>query len=890
MIKTTIAALHESCLLLDHDRRITEVNTAFCQTFLVDSKEFLGHHLDEAHGGFWRLAELGAALSVQTERPSQAAPLLENVEIDRVFPELGRKILVVNALFIPGQSKQFDRILVAIEDITRLRLADSMLSSVRSRLDSALGAAEIATWEFDLDTNSLWADTTLAAMYGVTEQEARGGPLAAYLRNVHPDDVGALNVTIASAVQTGEMFETEYRIIDPVSGVRHVLARGRLEIDEVSGRRRLPGVVVDMTSRRQAEQQLKRSETQRRLALDSAGLGLWHIDITNRTLTSDARFRYLFGTAAQTISFEEAHAQLHPEDLDRIAKANEAVMAADGPASYEEEYRVKALDGSWRWVCAIGRTNIEDTLSGAHQISLDGTLADVTDRKRAESQRTESETRYRRLFESAQDGIVILDARELDILEVNPAMCELLGQSGEDLIGNAIWTTCLFEGRADARELMDRLKVETLVRFDSLTIYAADGQRREVELVGSVYDEAGRQLIQCNVRDITSRRRLETQIQTQAEELTRASRQKDEFLAMLAHELRNPLAPVLHALEIIADDEAFSLAAERPLGVIKRQVSHLASLVDDLTEISRITTGRIGLKRSRAAVNELIHNAVERAGPLLSAKSQRLEVKLATDDLYMDVDSVRIEQVIGNLLNNASKYSPSGAPITLTVSNTTESVDIAIRDKGYGIEPELLPTIFDLFIQGDKSLDRSAGGLGIGLALVRHLVDLHGGSVRASSNPETAGSKFVVRLPLADSEQSSKSPSDYKAGGGVMQPLRILLVDDNADAVAMTAVLLGLWGHDVTTEQDGQGALEQAEAQRPDVILLDIGLPLMNGYEVAAELRKRGWMDEVLLVAMTGYGREEDRQRTREAGFNVHLVKPVDASDLRRVLELAYSA
>ena len=368
-------------------------------------------------------------------------------------------------------------------------------------------------------------------------------------------------------------------------------------------------------------------------------------------------------------------------------------------------------------------------------------------------------------------------------------------------------------------------------------------------------------------------------------ELQEADRRKDEFLAMLSHELRNPLAPILTAVEILARLETGDQdLGTKYGGVIVRQVRHMKRLLDDLLDASRVSRGEIEIQKERVDLNVLLRQAVEVSRPLIVEKRHELSLALDPQAIVLEADPVRLVQVFGNLINNAAKYTDLGGQLAIVSAVENGEAVVTVRDDGVGMTPELLPRAFDLFVQGKRSSDRTQGGLGVGLTLVRMLVELHGGSVRAFSEGPGRGSELVVKLPLAPPPERSRHSPTPSAPEGATAPLLVLVVDDNVDGAQGLGQLLRLLGHEVALAHDGPGALAAASAAPPDLVLLDIGLPGMDGCAVAAQLRAAGHT-RAALVAVTGYGRKEDRQRSRDAGFDRHLVKPIDFAQLQQVIE-----
>ena len=367
-------------------------------------------------------------------------------------------------------------------------------------------------------------------------------------------------------------------------------------------------------------------------------------------------------------------------------------------------------------------------------------------------------------------------------------------------------------------------------------------------------------------------------------QLREADRRKDEFLALLAHELRNPLAPVRNAVDIMRHKDSLDPDLIWCRDVIERQANHLTRLVDDLLDISRITQGKIKLRIEPTDVAAVVNGAVETTRPMIDSLKHELVVNMPDTPVWVHGDEMRLTQVVANLLVNAAKYQTERGHITLTVECEPGVVAITVRDRGIGIEQEMLTEVFELFSQGERTADRRQGGLGIGLSVVKNLVEMHGGNVRVASAGRGRGSEFVVRLPrvsTATNGARSRAVDAMSPSNG--PPRRILVVDDNRDAAEGLAALLRLRGHEVLVAHDGQMALDITAAERPSVILLDIGLPEMDGYEVCRRLREQGLAD-AQIIAMTGYGQERDRQRSREAGFNTHMVKPVDIREIVTLL------
>lgn len=382
--------------------------------------------------------------------------------------------------------------------------------------------------------------------------------------------------------------------------------------------------------------------------------------------------------------------------------------------------------------------------------------------------------------------------------------------------------------------------------------------------------------------DITARRQLEQQVDSRNRQLEEEHKRKDEFLAMLGHELRNPLAPMKAAVQLHSFPNVGEEARKQAMEIMNRQLDHLTVLVDQLLDVARITSGRVSLTRERVGVTSIVDRSLELCDPLFRQKQQIVSAEFLSEPLYVQGDITRLTQVLSNILNNASKYTQPLGKIHIAVQRRNGYVEIVIRDNGMGIHPVLLPRVFDVFSQAERTLARSEGGLGVGLTVVRRLVELHEGTVTVSSEGIDKGSEFRIVLPLdeasAVAKQSSSPPPKVNRG------LKILIVDDNQDAAAMLTALLSITGYEVVTAYDGTQAMAVAEQVHPDIIFLDIGLPGLDGYEVARNIRSRTELSGARLIAVTGYGQQEDIRKAQAAGFDEHLVKPVDYSRIMKVL------
>jgi PAS domain S-box-containing protein len=580
-----------------------------------------------------------------------------------------------------------------------------------------------------------------------------------------------------------------------------------------------------------------------------------------------------------TVEEFNAHAgafAVHPDDLLGVLASFEGLTRGETVGG---EVRVLTKSGDVRWLRY--RAEPSPDPGGLPGLWIRGAARDITEQKEAGQRVQEAERRFRQLAENINEVFWMSDPLRTQILYCSPAYEQVWGRSCDSLYQQPwSWLDSVvpedrerFVAALDSQGRGEPTDIEyRILRPDGSVRWIRDRSFPVNELLGSVHRVAG------VADDITEQKEAEQALQE-------ADRRKDEFLAMLAHELRNPLAPIRNAMQILRAQGPSIPELQWARDVIDRQVRQMTRLVDDLLDISRITRGKVELRKERIELTAVLNSAVEASRPLIEKWGHELTVTVPREPMFLEADLTRLSQVVLNLLNNAAKYTDRGGHIWLTAEREGHHVLIRVKDNGIGIPPDMLPRIFEMFVQVDSSLDRAQGGLGIGLTLVQRLVKMHGGTITASSAGRGKGSEFVIRLPLAiDREQRSILDATESGQVPPAAPRRILVVDDNKDAADSLGMLLRLMGHEVHIAYDGLEAVGAAAAFEPQVVLLDIGLPKINGHETARRIRDQHRGRDMLLIALTGWGQEEDRSRSREAGFDYHLTKPIEFAALQQFL------
>ncbi|MDI1276332.1 PAS domain S-box protein [Methylobacter sp.] len=632
-------------------------------------------------------------------------------------------------------------------------------------------------------------------------------------------------------------------------------------------------VSTNITEHKQTEEALRESQIDLNHAQAVAHIGNWRMDIRNNVLEwSDENFR-IFGIPKGTpLTYQSFLDIVHPADRQLVDTTWQQALTG---MPYDIEHRL-IVDKKVKWVRELAELEFDK-----HRVLLGafGTTEDITDIKSTQEALQYERAFLRQIIDAAPSMIFVKD-REGRFILSNEALALCYGTSPDSLTGltdenfnpNADEVTHFYQNDLD----VIRTGQSKLIPEEKVT--HADGSIHWYSTVKiPLYDTDN----SCSkllgvATDITERKHAE-------ETLRLMDRRKDEFLAMLAHELRNPLAPIRNAVRLLKMQEATDPKLTLSCNIIDRQVTHMTRLLDDLLDMARIMQGKIRLKIEHFELADIVNNAIETSRPLLESRKQELIISQTMTPQWLEGDHVRLAQVLSNLLNNAAKYTGEGGKIMLSVMREGSDAVIEIKDTGIGISPDILPQIFDLFTQADHTLAHSQGGLGIGLTLVRQLVEIHGGTVTAASEGIGQGSTFTVRLPALPMD-SSATESARTESVLPTSKFRILVVDDYADAAESLMMLLQAKGHEVEIADCGIKAIEQAQVFHPQVVLLDIGLPDLDGYEVAKRLRALPETRDATLIALTGYGQSEDHNRSQSAGFDHHLLKPLNFDELSALL------
>jgi PAS domain S-box-containing protein len=627
-------------------------------------------------------------------------------------------------------------------------------------------------------------------------------------------------------------------------------------------------VVQDITDRKLAEARLRESEERFRGTFANAAVGIGHVGLDGRWLRFNDRLCDITGYPRDELGVLTFQDITHPEDLETDLDHVRALLAGESER-YTMEKRYIRRDRTPVWV----NLTVSLLRSGGTPAYFISVIEDISLRKLAEERLRESEERFRAVIEQASEAILIADL-EGTYHDVNSAACALLGYDRGELIGRRVQDIMATEelGRLAAAHAW-LVEAPGRVQVAEWTLVRKDGAVVPTEVSAKILPD-GRWL--SFARDIGERRKA-------VQALREASRQKDEFMAMLGHELRNPLATIRSAAELLALSHAGDAVLQRIHGSLDRQTTHMAKLIDGLLDVSRIVLGKIALDRQVVNLGAVLEDVLEDRRTQIERRGLALRTVFAGGGLWVDGDRVRLAQVFDNVLANATKFTSAPGSITVETSRRDDHAVVTVSDTGVGIDPELMPHVFEPFRQAAQPIDRTDGGLGLGLALVKGLVELHGGTVTVHSRGPGTGAAFTLRLPLAATADSQPAPRPSHEG-----QCRLLVVDDNQDTADLMRDVLETVGHEVAVAYDGPQAMAVASTFHPDVVLCDIGLPGgMSGHDVARAIRRDGALRHVFLVALTGYGRPEDRHEAEAAGFDEHLTKPAGLAAIQALVTRA---
>ena len=659
--------------------------------------------------------------------------------------------------------------------------------------------------------------------------------------------------------------------------------RSRLDLtqDPCAADKISAATAVDATGNHQWEGQL--NELRLLEGAKLAGLALAEIDYTTDLHYLSAEAAKLLGIGAEKMTVPRArvHATFHPDDQAEIMRSIAKALAPDGPGCFVIDHRVVWPHGEVRWLRIRKQMYFSDDEGPRRAVRALLVAFDITAEKRAATAVRTTDELNRNLMESSPDCIKVLDLDGFVLHMNTPATRVLEVDDLADICGLKWWDLWPAESEALIQNALTKAKAGESVLFTEMCPTLKGTEKWWSVSVSPILDTDTGAVVNLLVvlRDVTQARL--------AEEILRDSNEKKSiFISTLAHELRNPLAPIRNVISILRlkakSDPQLNWGTE----IIDRQVEHMSRLLDELLDLSRISTGKINLSRKVHALQTALQRAVEMSQPLIEAGNHALTISLPDGAILVDGDLVRLTQLFSNILNNAAKYTPSGGQIAVNLECDDHNATVTIRDSGIGISSEDIPQIFEAFSQVQSSLEKAQGGIGIGLALVKALVDLHGGRIRVRSDGPGLGSEFEVMLPLAHHPQHGEDiPASFGGTQVASQQRRILIADDSRDSADSLAELLRMTGYEVEVAYDGRQALAEAERFKPNIALLDIGMPEMTGYEVCRGIRLRPWGTDMIVIAQTGWGQDDDRRRTSDAGFDHHLVKPIDLGLLFNLLE-----
>lgn len=774
---------------------------------------------------------------------------------------------------------------LVFRDITRRRKIETELRYQLDLTKTITDNATTAIFMMDHKSRCTFMNPAAEAMTGFTSEETNGQILHDLIHHHHPDGrpypmpecpIDRALPEKFDVLGHEDAFIRKDGALFPVMCHTRLIYRNGMAVGTIIEAR-------DITDEKRAEVALRESEAHFRSMADNAPVILWVSDpFAITTYLSKQWYEFVGETPEQNLGFCRWLESIHPEDAPPVKAVY--LKAYEQHTPFSIDYRLRRHDGEYRWAIASGLPRFDET--GEFQGYV-GTVTDIHERKQMQDAMRESERRFRLLVEQVKDYAIFMIDPKGRATSWNEGVRRVLGFTESEFIGQDTFVSEDVQGGVVQAELEKAAAIGSA--SDDRWMRRKDGSWFwATGVTTSLRNGEGKLLGFMKVmRDQTERKQLEDELQRIAAELSQVDRRKTEFLAILGHELRNPLAPICTGLEIMKTAKHDPAMIGEICSTMGRQTRQMIRLLDDLLDVSRITRDKLELQRCQVALTEVLQSAVEATRPLIDEAGHELTITLPKQPLLLEADPNRLVQVFSNLLNNAAKYTHPGGHIWLTADRQESIVVVIVKDNGIGVSADAQERIFEMFTQVDQSLKAGYRGFGIGLTLVKRLVEMHGGRIEIHSEGVGKGSEFSVRLPVLAALSTAES-LPVQGGTVVAKPsrLRILVIDDNKAAADMLARMVKMFGNEIRTAYDGLQGVEVAAAFRPDMVLMDLGMPTMNGYEAAQHIRQQIWGKHMALVALTGWGQKEDKQRTKEAGFDYHLVKPAKLSELQQLFTI----
>jgi PAS domain S-box-containing protein len=874
---------------VDRDRRYRFGNAAYQEWFGMAPEQIVGRSIEEVLG----------PVTFEQRRPHVERALGgERVRFDGPTPHRTLGIRDCDVYYVPDAAGgEVCGFYVLVHDMTDHRRAERALRESQNRLARAQRIARVGDWELDWQTRGVYWSPEMYNLCGVSP-ESHTPTVESFMAAVPEDDRPRTLRALEQALASGTSYRVDHRLVLPDGTVRFVAEQAEIVRGASGEPVRIVGTMLDVTDRARAESALHESRERLRAALAAAEMGTWRLDLRGGVATRDAEMSRLLGLPPEETSesADDFFSRVHPEDRASVDAATR--RAVEDRGSYLAEFRVVLPGGQLRWIREQGKVLCEPGPSGRPEpVSITGASVDITDRKRSEQAVREANLRMTAIMNASPLVVVAVDLNG-NVVLWNQTAERVFGWTADEVIGQFL--PVVPEAEADqVKWIMQRTLAGQPVTGLEMRRRRKDGTAFDAALWTSRLDGGdGRPFAVLGIlADVTDRKQAEVALEQARREAEAAraaaeaaSRAKDQFLAVLSHELRTPLTPVVMTLAGLELDRSLSQDVRDDLAMIRRNVELETRLIDDLLDVTRITHGKLRLHPQPTNVHALIESAVDILRSELRGKRIELTCDLGAADSVVSGDAARLQQVVWNLVKNAIKFAPEGGHVSVRTQNpNARTLALEVRDDGIGIEPAALPRLFNAFEQAEQSVTRQFGGLGLGLAISRALVELHGGTIRADSAGRGSGATFTVELPTVGTIERLVSRLQPVAGaggspGGARPAVRVLLVEDHPDTLRTLKRLLEKMGYHVIPASSAAAALNVLADESVDVLVSDIGLPDATGHELMRTIRQS---HDVPGIAVSGYGMDADLKNSRDAGFFMHITKPVDVKQLDAAIRTA---